>query len=294
MNKTYKSIVILVTLIVILFLYLINANLIIENLINYSELFLTTLFPVSFIFFIISSLLIDYGLIQFISKYLHLNTTKLYVFCLSLISGFPSGAKYSEELLHKDLIDISDANRIIMFSHFPNPLFVLGSVNLVIKNNSLCIKILVSIIISNFIIMLMSKKSSKIINSSKLCDNFSNCLSKAINSSFNTILLIYGTSLFFYLITVIVSKYVSFGVYSYTILNGIFDLTKGVFTTTLIDNITLRAYFILFFISFGSLSIHMQVKSIISKSDISYLAFIKGRVVSTIIAFIIFSILLKM
>lgn len=289
MKKTYKSILILVTLTSLLILYLINSNIIVEAILEYSLLFLTKLFPVSLLFFIFSSLLIDYGLIQLLQYYLHINTSNLYVLLISMISGFPSGAKYTKELLDADLIDEKDANSIIMYSHFPNPLFVLGSVYLVLKDKELCIKLLISIILSNILIYLFSKKSKKKISSNfKTPDNFSLILGKAIKNSFNTLLLIYGTSLFFYLIALIITKYIVLDSNSFVLLNGMFDLTKGVFTTVLINNNYHRAFYILLFISFGGLSIHMQVKSILADTSIRYIYFLIGRIIGTILAFIIF------
>ncbi len=293
MKKTYKSILILVTLISLLILYLINSNIIIKSVIDYSILFLTKLFPVSFLFFILSSLLIDYGLIQLLQYYLHINTSNLYVLLISMISGFPSGAKYTKELLLKDLIDIEDANRIIMYSHFPNPLFVLGSVYLVLNDMGLCLKLLLAMILSNFLIYLFSKKSKKkISNNYTIPNDFSLVLGKAVTSSFNTLILIYGTSLFFYLIALIITKYIILDSNSFILLNGLFDLTKGVFSTTLINNSFHRAIYILLFISFGGISIHMQVKSILADTAIKYRYFILGRILGTIIAFIIFIIMM--
>lgn len=293
MKKTYKSILILVTLTSLLILYLINSNMIVEAILEYSMLFLTKLFPVSLLFFIFSSLLIDYGLIQLLQYYLHINTSNLYVLIISMISGFPSGAKYTKELLEADLIDSFDANRIIMYSHFPNPLFVLGSVYLVLKDKGLCLKLLISIIISNFIIYIFSKKSKKKISSNfEVPDNFSLVLGKAVKNSFNTLLLIYGTSLFFYLIALIITKYIVLDSNSFVLLNGMFDLTKGVFSTTLINNNLYRAFYILLFISFGGLSIHMQIKSILADTPIKYSYFLFGRVIGTILAFLIFFILI--
>jgi len=293
MKKTYKSILILVTLVVLLVLYLINSSLIINSVIDYSKLFLTKLFPVSLIFFIFSSLLIDYGLIQLLQYYLKINTSNLYVLIISMISGFPSGAKYAKELLEAELISTDDAEKILMYSHFPNPLFVLGSVYSVIKDRSICLKLLCAIILSNLIIFFCLKKSKKEINTNyHVPNNFSQVLGKAIVNSFNTVLLIYGTSLFFYLIATIITKYFVLGSYGYILLNGFFDLTKGVFATILINDITIRAFLILLFISFGGLSIHMQVKSILSDTSISYKSFFIGRIISTVLAVIIFSLLL--
>lgn len=294
MKKTYKSILILVNLIILLILYLINSNIIVNAIIDYSILFLTKLFPVSLLFFIFSSLLIDYGLIQLLQHYLNINTSNLYVLLISAISGFPSGAKYTKELLNKDLIDKEDANRIIMYSHFPNPLFILGSVNLVLNDNLLCLKLLMAIIISNFIMFLFTPKSKKKINNSYVVpNNFSQVLGRSVINAFNTLLLIYGTSLFFYLIATIITKYIVLETNSFILLNGFFDLTKGVFSTTLINNTILRAIYILIFISFGGLSIHMQVKSIIADTSIKYKNFVIGRGIGTILALLIFISLLK-
>lgn len=295
MKKTYKSILILVTLITLLILYLINSNVIVNAIIDYSILFLTKLFPVSLLFFIFSTLLIDYGLIELIQYYLKINTSSLYVLLISAISGFPSGAKYTKELLEKNLIDENTANKIIMFSHFPNPLFILGSVYLVLKDKEICLKLLLAIIISNIIIYIFSKDKKPTKNNIKklkVPSNFSNVLSNAVTNAFNTLLLIYGTSLFFYLVATIITKYITLNTNSFIILNGFFDLTKGVFSTTLLNNLTLRAIYILIFISFGGLSIHMQVKSIITDTSIKYKYFFIGRIIGTILALIIFILIL--
>lgn len=292
MKKTYKSILILVILMTLLILYLINSKMIIDSVIDYSILFLTKLFPVTFLFFVFSSLLIDYGLIQLFQYYLNINTSNLYVFLISLISGFPSGAKYTKELLEAQLIDSDDANRIIMYSHFPNPLFVLGSVYFVLKDQGLCLKILLAIIFSNFIIYLFTKKSKKrIANNYQVPNDFSSVLVKAVKSAFGTILLIYGTSLFFHLIAAIITKYVVLDANLFVFVNGFFDLTKGVFSTVLINNKLIRALYILFFISFGGISIHMQIKSILLDTPIKYRYFFKGRIIGTILAFFFFYLL---
>ena len=163
-------------------------------------------------------------------------------------------------------------------------------INLIINDISICIKIFISVFISNFIIYLFSNKSiynNKMINN----NSFSNILSKNINKSFKNIILIYGISIFFYLISCIIFKYISFNTYSYVFISGIFDLLKGIFTISLINN-DIKYFFVLFFISFGGISIHMQVKSIIN-NKLSYKYFFIGRIISTIISFFIFFIIKK-
>ena len=229
MKKNTKSILLLVTLIIYLLLCLINTNSLIQSIIDYSILFLTKLFPVSFLFFILSKLLIDYGLLNIIYKYFHLNSSKLYIFIISMISGFPSGAKYTKDLFLNNYINLEEANQIIKYSHFPNPLFVLGSVNLVLNNYTLSFKILISIIISNFIIFICNYHSSNIMPNTINNNSFSTNLNKAITDSFMTMINIYGTSLFFFLFSSFITNYLSFNSYLYILINGIFDLTNGVF-----------------------------------------------------------------
>ena len=293
MKKTSNNIILLVSLSILLLLYLLNAQEVINNIIDYSIIFLTKLFPAAFIFFIMSNLLIDYGFIETIYKYFHINSSKLYVLILSLISGFPSGAKYTKDLLEKKLINTKEANQIIMFSHFPNPLFILGSVTLIINNQLLANKILLSLVISNFIIYFYYRKNNNDINiKTNNIKNFSNNLNNAINNSIQIIILIYGISLFFYLISSILCKYLDFNTYIYVLINGIFDLTNGVYSTTLINNSIIKSIFIIIFISIGSISIHIQIRSIISNTSISYLSFIKGRIIATILSLLIFILLL--
>ncbi len=268
MKKTYKSILILVMLTTLLVLYLINSKMVVNSI-------------------------IDYGLIQLLQYYLNINTSNLYVFLISLISGFPSGAKYTKELLEANLIEVEDANRIIMYSHFPNPLFVLGSVYLVLNDQEVCLKILLAIIFSNLMIYLFTQKSKKrISNNFQVPNDFSSVLTKAIKNAFSTILLIYGTSLFFYLIAALITKYVVLNASLFVFVNGFFDLTKGVFSTILINDKIISSLYILFFISFGGLSIHMQVKSILADTPIKYRYFFRGRVIGTILTFGFFFLLL--
>ena len=60
----------------------------------------------------------------------------------------------------------------------------------------------------------------------------------------------------------------------------------------MIPNNFLRAYYLLAFISLGSISIHTQIKSILEDTPLSYSSFLLGRIISTILSIVIFSILI--
>ena len=280
--KKNKPIFTLIILTLLLIMYFINSEYIIKCFLEYNDLFYTKLYPVSFIFFILSSLLIEYKVLD----YLPININGIYIFLLSLISGFPSGSKYTKELLDKKYISYEEASSLLLFSHFPNPLFIIGSISLIL-DKTICFKILISLILSNFIILIFTKKYKKKYTNIVYSNNFSKSLKTSIYNSFKTIILIYGTSIFFYLISSIITKYISINPYLYILISGIFDLTKGVFSTTIINSTIIKSLFILIFISFGSISIHIQVKSIL-EDTLLYKSFVKGRIICTILSLIIY------
>lgn len=290
MKKINQSNLILLLLACLTFVYLKNAPLVTSQILTYSKLFLEKLFPSSFLFFTMSTLLIEYNAIQKIANIFPKTAAKKYITLMCMISGFPSGSKYTKELLDKNLISEEEANQYIKFTNFPNPVFILGPVSSLFPTKKYSYIILTSLMISNFIISINIKKRKS--NTQKIQQTiprtFSKVLPEAISSSLKTILLIYGTSVFFYLIITIINHIIKLPIIEYVILNGLFDLTNGTFLTSLISNPTLRGLLIVFFFSFGGISVHMQTKSIISDTSIQYKNFLLGRIYQTILACLLF------
>ena len=292
MKKTYQRLTIIIFLLVLLTLYTINSSLIIKSILEYTKLFITRLFPTNFIFFVLSTILIDQGLIELINNKLKLDGSVFYVTIMSILSGIPSGSKYTKDLLEKGIIEEKTANYLLSFTHFPNPMFVLSTVTTLI-NSKIALKILITLILSNLIIAFILKPKKKEVykTNSSISNDFSSSLAKAILDAIKVIIIIYGTSVFFYLITVIINKYLTLTVFSHVILNGVFDLTKGLFSTILISNELLRSLLIIIFFAFGSLSIHIQIKSIISNTSLKYKKFILGRILQIMISIPLFLLL---
>lgn len=288
MKKNYKSKIILIFLIILLTLYLLNSELITKNIIEYTNLFITKLFPSSFLIFTISSLLINYQIIEtFFIKFKKPATS--YVIIMSLISGFPSGPKYITQLYQKNYISEKEANRLLSFCHFPNPLFILGTLPQILNSKKIAIKILISLISSNILLSFLNKnKEKQILKSNQITLPFSISLSNAIISSLKLQILIYGTNIFFYLISVIITNSINTPPTIYALINSTFDLIKGPLSTSLIPSILVRSIIIILSLSLGSLSLNIQIKSILSDTSLSYKSFIFGRIISTIISIIIF------
>ena len=268
MKKNYKSKIILIFLIILLTLYLLNSELITKNIIEYTNLFITKLFPSSFLIFTISSLLINYQIIEI----KELNDNYLLT-----------------QLYQKNYISEKEANRLLSFCHFPNPLFILGTLPQILNSKKIAIKILISLISSNILLSFLNKnKEKQILKSNQITLPFSISLSNAIISSLKLQILIYGTNIFFYLISVIITNNINISPTTYALINSTFDLIKGPLSTALIPSILVRSIIIISSLSLGSLSLNIQIKSILSDTSLSYKSFIFGRTISTIISIIIF------
>ncbi len=292
MKKNYQRLFIILFLSILLILYTINSPIIINSILSYTKLFITKLFPTNFIFFVISTILIEQGLIELLNTKFKLNSSIFYVTIMSILSGIPSGAKYTKDLLNKKVISNKTANYLITYTHFPNPMFILSAATS-LTNNEIAIKILIALILSNLLIAISLKPKEKEIYtiSDSSPKDFASSLSKAIIDAIKVIIIIYGTSVFFYLITIIINKYLTLNTLNYIIVNGIFDLTKGIFSTSLINNELTKSILIILFSAFGSLSIHIQIKSIISNTSIKYKNFLFGRIIQIMISIPLFLLL---
>ena len=89
------------TILLILVFYFLNSTLIIEETITYTKLFITKLFPTSFLIYIISDLLINYNITALLNKKGH--GTFLYITIMSMLTGFPSGPKYAISSLRLEI-----------------------------------------------------------------------------------------------------------------------------------------------------------------------------------------------
>lgn len=293
MRKRLLKYCILLILVVMFVNSIVNASEVINYILDYTELFFIKLFPSAFIFFTLASLLLEYGFIEELSDLFKFNSSVLFVTIISLVSGFPSGAKYTVDLLDKGLISNKVAKYLLMFTHFPNPIFILGSVYTLVLNKKICFFMLLSIILSNLIIMLLFrvKEKSKYEKKVSTLPNFSESLSKCCYSSIKIIVNIYSISLFYYLISQVIILNVDVDNVVKIVISGVFDLVNGIFLVDNISNLEFRYFLILMFVSFGSISVHAQVKSIINKK-INYFYFFFGRIISTCLSLVIFKLLI--
>lgn len=298
MKKNYLYIIIIL---VFIFEILTNSNLIMESVSTSFNIWKNSLFPALFPMFVFSSILIDLGIIEIIAKsksnilkkLFNINSSSIFIFIMSMFSGFPSSAKYINELYNKKLLTKYEAEKIILFSHFANPMFIIGTISLSFLNNkNLCFIIIFSHYIVNFIIGLCIRRFH--INNDSNIDisyknvNIGTSISKSILNTINTLLLILGTVTFFLIITTIIDVNFNLNLPLKTIIFSITEMTQGIRHISLLNiSLKLKCTFITMILSFGGLSIHLQTFSIINDLKLKYSHYLLSRIVHCLMSGII-------
>jgi len=258
-----------------------------------SNIWLYNLVPSMLPFYVISDLLINYGLIdilaflfkKIINKLFNVSENASFVIFFSMFTGFPSSAKYLKNLLDLNYISIEDANKIIRFTHFSNPLFIINVIgNTIIGNKKIGFLILLSHYLSNFIIgFLYRKEQTQKITTKRIKNtkSFGSILTASFINSFDSLLIVLGSLITFKILTSIIFHYFE----SNFIISSLLEITQGLFALKYLTlNIELKALIAVAMISFGGFCIHTQVYSILSETKISYKNYFFSRILHVIIA----------
>lgn len=311
MKKISTSILIMLFLLFIVSQILIDSKSILESVAFSFQMWKNNIFPSLFPFFVLSEILMNYGFIELVGELLKPLMIKVFktssncafILVMSIISGFPSNAKYTKELLLQGAIDEKQATKILMFTCFSNPLFILGTVSILFLNNKeVGLLILLCHYISNFIIGFLfrnfyptNETNSKVSLKHAIYkmhekriqnpDPFGKILSRALQNSIQTLLLILGTITTFLILTTIIDHNIQFSTYHQSILNGFVEMTQGLKYISIL-NIPLKLKSILstMVLSFGGISVHMQVLSIISDTKIEYFPFLLARIIHALLS----------
>ena len=309
--KYIRKLIPIIILILFLISMIIFSDVVIKSVSFAVDICINNLFPSMLPFLILSSILSNYGFVELASHILspimrnifHLNSNCAYVLILSLLSGSPANSKYIKELLDSNKITISDANQILLFSHFVNPIFIIGTIGTIfLGNKTYGFIILISHYLANLIIGIMLREK-EIQKNNTYYNNFFNIkpkgfittLKSAIKDTIDTLLVVFGTITSTLVFSSIINTYFNFN----PILNGILEITSGlkyisIESTTIFTKIILST----FFISFGGLSIHAQVMSILDNKNIRYLPYLEARLlqglISSIIVYFLYMIVIKL
>ena len=281
-----------------------NSKEVVESVKFSFEVWKNNIFPSILPFFIISSLLINYGFIN-IAEYIFrplmyifgINSNVSFAFIMSMLSGFPSSSKYIKELYKNNLITEIDASKALMFTHFSNPLFILGTISTLL-NKKIAIFILVIHYIPNIIIGILFRNyhntyTKATIKPSNISKELGYILTNSIKDSIDILLLILGSISVCSFICTIINHTFNFNNVTSSIINGIFEITQGLKYVSMLNiSLKIKTTISVMFLSFGGISIHLQIKSILSETNIIYIPYLISRIIhaslSGILSFILF------
>lgn len=310
MKTKLKTFIIMIILLVILSFIYYYPKETINTVLSAINIWFYNVLPTLFPFFILSDLFINYGIVDLISELFkkimalfNLSGNCSFVLLGSFISGIPSGAKYTKQLLDNGDITVDEANHLITFTHFSNPLFIIGTIGSVLLNNiKLGYIILISHILGNIIIGFLFRKRIYIekenisfkkaflaMHKKRISnkDNFITILANSIYNTIDILFLLLGIIIIFLLLSSFISKFIA-NEFILLLLKGIMEMTQGVkYVSNSNLSLLLKTIFITFFISFGGLSVHLQISSIINESKIKYKNFLIARIIHSFISSIL-------
>ena len=319
MKKKIISILCIAILIFIAFEILTESSTIIKAVTFSFSIWTNNIFPSLFPFFVLSEILINFGFIELTSELFKPLMYKLFkckgevafVFIMSVISGFPSNAKYVRELHQKGLLTEDEASKALMFTHFSNPLFILGTISLMFLNNKEAgLLVLICHYMGNIIIgfifrnyyptkekytKVSLKKAIEDMHNKRINNNqkIGTIITNSLLNTINTLLLILGVVTMFLCLTTIIDNNINLNNYNQSILNGFIEMTQGLKYVGMLNiPLKLKTVISTLIISFGGLSVHMQLIGILSDTKIKYLPFLTARIfhalISSILVYIFF------
>lgn len=304
MNKKTTKVLIIFMLLLTLFYMIGWSSEVIESVSFSISIWKDNLFPTLFPFFVVSNLLMQYGFVDVIGKILEYPMQKIFhlpkdcgfVLATSLFSGFPSGAKYTKDLVAEKKITREEGARLLTFTHYSNPLFILGMIgNILLHNQLVSYFILIAHVSSGLLvgylwnrtyisskIPMNQKKKNKINSPSK---SFGELLTNSIFDSLNTMFLLLGIVSIFLIINSLLNQIFDFPPILKAFFSGVLEMTQGVkLASNLAIPEVIKIIMITSIISFGGFSVHMQVIGIISEYKIKYKPFLLARIMHSILA----------
>jgi sporulation integral membrane protein YlbJ len=186
-------------------------------------------FPSLLPFFIVSEMLIGFGVVRFIGVLLEPLMRPLFkvpgvggfVWAMGMASGFPAGAKFTARLRQEGQLTQIEAERLVSFTNSSNPLFIFGAVSVGFFHNprlglllglahylgNICVGIIMRFYGNESHVETREKRRKKFklraaisaLHQTRLTDNrpIGKLLGDAVNSSIQTLLMVGGFIILF-------------------------------------------------------------------------------------------------
>lgn len=283
--------------------------------------------PSLFPFFVATELLMHTNIVsklgtlfnRFMKPIFNIRGEGSFAFIMGIISGYPVGAKIASNFRENNICSKEECERLLSFTNNSGPLFIIGTVGiLMFKNTSIGILLFITHILACITIGIIFRfwkfnKNSYVSSNKTYFNNSKNktvslstlgeVLAESITNSISTIFLIGGFVVIFSSIISIlkssgilnISSYCLYPIFDFLhidtefatpIISGFLEITNGINT---ISNITCKKLSIniiitAFLLGFGGISILLQVLSITSKTDLSIKPYLYGKLLHGILA----------
>ena len=325
-NSNFKETIFSVCILIIMLLIVSNPMFFSKGTVEGVKLFFFNVFPGLFPFMLLTKLLTEIGVVFKISKKLNKISYKifgtsgisLYALFMSVISGYPIGAKIISDLYRKNLISNEEAKKMTIFCTTSGPIFVIGAVGNFMFGSQLIGIILyfshiISAILMAIIYNFITRKTANFTkiytktNENRL-NNENNTLSLCITQTVNSILIVGAyITIFYLLIEVLTSLKITFllniiakhifclfGVNT-ALTNGtifgLFEITRGCKELSLFK--TFQSISICSgLISFSGLSIIFQSMEFLKDAQIKTHNFVLTKIVHFIVSYFLCQLIL--
>lgn len=263
--------------------------------------------PSVFIFFVLSSLLSTMSLISSLSRRLsplskrlfNVSGLSFYALFMSVLSGYPTGAKITADLYKSNMISKSEATKSIVLSSTGSLSFFLGTIGNMIGTFYAFI-ILVCHFISVFITAFIFKGKNKSAEIKPyVFNNVDNVIYNSIYSSVISVLILGGIITFYYVLIEMAFDIGILAPFDYLLsfmfgdraiskafLTGIFESIKGIKLISLCQS-RLVVPLIGFVITFGGFSVITQTAIYLKEAKIKIAPFVLIKLLQAIICFIL-------
>lgn len=298
MKTKYKNIIIIICSLFFLVNLIIYRNLVFDTVGFSLNIWITSLLPALFPFFIVSDILINYDVIKYFPKVIrnsikylfNVSDNGLVIILLSMLSGFPSNARNIKNMYLDKKITKEEGEHLLYFTHFSNPMFILGTIPLILNSNKISKYILISHYFANIILGICLRKYNRVNDSNNSNykedkHNFGLVLTTSIRKSLDSVLGILGTLTVFLIISTLLINFFNLDNTSSLLVKSILELTSGLKelgSYNLLDKYLLIISSCI--LSFGGLSVHMQVINELVDTDISYKNYFIGRILQVVLS----------
>ncbi|MFC0332840.1 sporulation integral membrane protein YlbJ [Paenibacillus sepulcri] len=298
------------------------------------------LFPALFPFFVISELLLGFGIVHFFGKLLDPLMRPLFrlpgiggfVVTMGYASGYPVGARLTAQLWEQRLVNRAEGERLVAFTTTSDPIFLIGAVSVGFFHNvALAPLLAVSHYGGGLLIGLMMRfhdrkyessahtqaappagrrksrlvEAVKAMHEARLLDGrpIGRLLQDAVQAALRLMIVVGGLVVVFSVIMELLTSGGAIGVLTHilggimnlfglplslanAVINGLFEVTLGAQAsgsaagTSLVHQAAIAA----FILSWGGLSVHAQVASLLSRTNLRYIPFLIARLVHGILA----------